>query len=468
MHMLIDCGCILGGREDFEPWIQDMWLETGGTIELLVVTHQHADHINGFQICSDLFDKFTFQKVWFAWTEDEEDAYANELREHHSVVKMALNATAERLTQLINSNYFEEQYAGVYNKHALAARKQSFIKAFNNLNSLNLSGPMPVSGRVPSMVQLFKDFKVIKDETEVEFLSPGDLLKNIPGAEGLRFFVLGPPRDSSLLSETEGGEGNYQKREERSNRDFAFSLALIGSKTDIGRLPFEHHYEWVLKGEKNATNLRTVNNSKEPPVLQGEYERKPWQKIDNDWLMSAGGMALRFEGSINNTSLALAIQFENSERVLLFPGDAEWGNWKSWHEGLTWRIQAGGKTKTVNAEYLLNNTVFYKIGHHCSQNGSATQRGVDMMIHEDLAAMVPLNFTKINKVWLNTMPNDLLGAELLEKTKGKLFFSGDCQQIFSNIKTDRVRVKKAYESEMLKRNKAFDGKIFIAYTVDGS
>ena len=72
-NMMIDCGCINGGKDDFEPLVKDLKKITGGTIDLLVVTHEHADHLNGFEKCKDLFDKFKFKKVWFAWTEDIEN-----------------------------------------------------------------------------------------------------------------------------------------------------------------------------------------------------------------------------------------------------------------------------------------------------------------------------------------------------------------------------------------------------------
>ncbi len=65
--------------------------------------------------------------------------------------------------------------------------------------------------------------------------------------------------------------------------------------------------------------------------------------------------------------------------------------------------------------------MFYKVGHHLSQNGTAKGKGIDMMTSTDLAAMATLDFKKINDGWLNTMPNDLLGAELIRKTKGNFF-----------------------------------------------
>ena len=90
-----------------------------------------------------------------------------------------------------------------------------------------------------------------------------------------------------------------------------------------------------------------------------------------------------------------------------------------------------------------------------------------MMNSDSLAAMVTLDFKKIQTGWLNTMPNDLLGAELIRKTKGKLFFVGDRNQILPNIKTNRVTIRKDDEDNLNKLNEPFDGEFFIDYTVNG-
>ena len=65
------------------------------------------------------------------------------------------------------------------------------------------------------------------------------------------------------------------------------------------------------------------------------------------------------------------------------------------------------------------------------------------------------------------MPNDLVGAELIGKTKGKLYFVGDRTKILPNIKTDRVTVKSADEKALNDLNKKFDGKFFIECDVNG-
>lgn len=451
-NMMIDCGCIKGGKASFAPLIDDLKTQTRSIIDLLVVTHEHADHINGFQSAADLFDTIQFKKVWFAWTEDRTDKTANEYRKKYTKTKFALNVATQQLTGLVQNKYYENLFKNQFGFSSMLGAQKHFIDSVSELNALNGTPVATAGTKTPTMADLLKDWNVIKKNTEVEFLSPGDLRNDLEKAPGIRFYVLGPPRDLDSLSAEEKQGESYQKRENPSSVDFAFVNALTsGSDVKEQTAAFDKDYE-----------IATANSA-----MQLAYQSQPWRNIDNDWLLGAGGLALRFQRSINNTSLALAIQFETSERVLLFPGDAEYGNWKSWYNGLLWTIQKGKVSKKVDATYLLENTVFYKVGHHLSQNGTAKALGIEKMTHEDLTAMATLDFKKINSGWLNTMPNDLLGADLIARTKGKLYFLGDCSKIMKNIKTDRVTVKSANESQVDKLNRVFDGEFYIDYEVQG-
>ncbi len=105
----------------------------------------------------------------------------------------------------------------------------------------------------------------------------------------------------------------------------------------------------------------------------------------------------------NNLSLALAIGFEDSGRVMLFPGDAEYGSWASWHK-INW-TEPSRTPGTHLTEDLLNRTVFYKVAHHLSHNGTAQRLGLEMMRAPDLAAMATLDYSVISNGWTTTMPN---------------------------------------------------------------
>lgn len=452
-NMMIDCGFIHGGKAQFEKVAEDIKDRTDGVIDLLVVTHEHADHINGFDKARQSFDEFTFKKVWFAWTENEEDPVANDYRANRSELSKALNIAVSRLQGLDKNQYYEQALKDEMNSSLMIAGKKKFIHSLASLNELNLlkaSGGQPL----PTMVEKFKDFLVIKPATEVDLLEPGDVRSGLAGAPGIRFYVLGPPKDYTLLNETENEEDNYEQRESASRKDFAFLSALDATSLNdqSAKLPFDLEYEL---GDR-------------PDPLRGKYEKGgDWRKIDHDWLYSAGSLAMRYERSINNTSLALAIQFEDSERVLLFPADAELGNWKSWHRGLKWPVKIKGQLVKKDISYLLEKTIFYKVGHHLSHNGTATHLGLDLMTGDELTAMATLDFKKINDGWLNTMPNDLLSAELIRKCKGKLFVNGDCLKILSNMKTDRVTIKKTNETTMKKLNEKFKAEIFLECEIEG-
>lgn len=441
--MMVDCGCINASKDTFTPFVKDLAAFTDAEIDLLVVTHEHADHINGFEKAASEFANIHFKRVWFAWTEDDSDKLANSLRATNTKVKMALALGVQKLNGL---------------RGRLGSR-ESFVDTVNMLNDLNINNTLNAAGTTPTMEDILRKNGVITDKTAVEFLRPGELKTGLEGATGLRFFVLGPPRDEKMLSIKERKGETYEKREEASSLELSFLSALTetGVGGDAAQLPFDESY---------------VLGATQPSDIRNRYQEtdNAWRQIDHDWLFQTGELALRFERSINNTSLALAIQFEQSERVLLFPGDAEFGNWLSWHDQ-EWSWREGKETRKVNAEYLLNNTVFYKVGHHLSQNGSAKGKGMDLMTHEDLVAMAPLDIDeeapKISSVWLSTMPSDLLGEDLIKRTKGQIFFIGNCENILRNILTDRVSLKEADLKRLRALNKKFNGKAYVECEVQG-
>lgn len=457
-QMMIDCGCIQAGKDHFVERVEDLKTLAGDTIDLLVVTHEHADHINGFEKAAELFKDINFKKVWFAWTEDDSDPVANDYRKNASELDMAIKMAVGKLSGLSANQYYEKLYEQEENGAGMAIGKNHFISSLASIDSLNISSGLAAKkGKVkPTMAELLRQFNVIKGDTVVAFLEPGDV-KSISAAKGLKFYVLGPPKKAEYLDREHSEDGNYEKRVKKSTVDFAFISALGAAPANgsaTSQLPFDAEYEEIQVG----------NVIPNPKVI---YDQAPWRNIDHEWLYSAGGLAMRYESSINNTSLALAIQFEDSERVLLFPGDAELGNWQSWHDGLSWPVKIEGKTVKKKIDYFLANTVFYKVGHHLSQNGTATKLGIDLMTGDDITVMATLDFNKINSGWLNTMPNDLLGADLLRKSQGKFYFTGDVASILKNIKTDRVTIKKSHENKMNQLNGKFDGEIFVECEVQG-
>jgi hypothetical protein len=128
-----------------------------------------------------------------------------------------------------------------------------------------------------------------------------------------------------------------------------------------------------------------------PPVPGGPEVGPEWRRIDDDWLGSADRLALQMDSYTNNTSLVLAFELPRTRKVLLFPGDAQAGNWRSWSEIAAWKDSAGDAVDAATAD-LLARTVFYKVGHHGSHNATLREGGLEEMAQEgDLVAFVPVS-----------------------------------------------------------------------------
>ena len=104
--------------------------------------------------------------------------------------------------------------------------------------------------------------------------------------------------------------------------------------------------------------------------------------------------------------------------MLLFPGDAQVGNWTSW-SGREWRVKDGADTRTVTTADLLARTVLYKVGHHGSHNATLRELGLELMTSRELTAMLPVDRTTAKKMDWN-MPFPTLFRRLQEKTAGRI------------------------------------------------
>jgi hypothetical protein len=144
-----------------------------------------------------------------------------------------------------------------------------------------------------------------------------------------------------------------------------------------------------------------------------------WRRIDADWLGGGSDFALQLDSYTNNTSLVLAIELVEDGRVLLFPADAQVGNWMSWDD-VKFKDKNDNDVDMTSGK-LLGRTVFYKVGHHSSHNATVNTRGLELMDREDLVAMIPVDrkvAMKKKPPW--QMPAKALYTRLIEKTKGRV------------------------------------------------
>lgn len=460
--IMIDCGVWSGSAAHIRPYIVDLKKYVNNEVDILIITHEHLDHVSVFDTCKDLFTKdFKVGKIWMGWSEDDSLSKIKKWKTEHGEKKKALAMAAERLNAAVQSGKLKDTLKQQPNGMRMLAAKQSFVDSLNNFANLHVDGSKKVyKGMLEGM-------RVVKKEiadNNIEYYYPGDIIEDVPKAKGVKFYVLGPPEkwDGEIAAEG-GGEGEtYTHNTELKGTDaFAASVLSAGPGIDLEKiLPFDSEYETIRSATKRA------------------YRNKDdeWRQIDDDWLFSAGSLALRINSLTNNLSLALAIEFEGSKRVMLFPGDAEYGSWASWHR-INWQ---GVKPETKGIHFtedLLRRTVFYKIAHHMSHNGTAQRLGLNMMQHKDLAAMATLNYDAIAPAWKNTMPNAEMLRELLTKTKGRVMISKDSDLFYDAKQTQPLpgKIKEAQKKMSTKEAKAFkdaykrDKKnLFVDFLVKGT
>ena len=459
VYVLIDCGLKPKSEiknQKIDKIIDDIQEATDGHVDVVVVTHEHQDHVNGFakkKSKKHLFDKITFGQCWLAWTEDGTDDLANALRErfHDTLVTLAFaqekvtalgleDGLAERLSDLIGLEVGDDgtvpakghEGAGVAAAFRAAAEGLPHPEA----GDLNLAAVKGITNK--NAIKYLRD-RAVEPE---RFLGPDRPPETIPHLAGSRVYALGPPRDIGLLLDLDptGSEefhlalGKRRLAMDGDARSFAQAVApesVAGQRAQ----PFSRRYriaaDKVLgdddpppEEDRSLTYLRTVYGGANPgPDLA-------WRRIDDEWLGAAEGIALRLNNEVNNTSLVLAIELPKSGKVLLFTGDAQRGNWIGWSE-LAWPGEDGG---TVTARDLLARTVFYKVGHHGSHN--ATLNGTDADDYPNLGwmargpfadeftAAIPANtewaLGKSNP-WVHPLPQ--IEAALLRKAKGRVFRS---------------------------------------------
>ena len=150
--------------------------------------------------------------------------------------------------------------------------------------------------------------------------------------------------------------------------------------------PFDERHSIIPKEAREAKFFQTHYGF-------DEGDDKEWRRIDHDWLAMAGELALHLDSYTNNTCLAIAIELGEPRmgKVLLFPGDAQVGNWLSWGD-LSWEVKdSKGEKHKITAADLLARTVLYKVGHHGSHNATLRKKGLEMMMSPDLVAMIPVH-----------------------------------------------------------------------------
>ena len=441
-YVLIDCGVhggYPGGKERLEAIARDIAEATNHRIHVVAVTHEHADHINGFLYGRDSFQQCEIDELWLAWTEDPEHAVARELKRLYGKRIQALQVALSRL-----------KAAG--NPHA-----DMIADIFGFEPGAPTAGETKGSTEI---LQFLREKSRKKLERPEDYKTPKKGPFELSGVRGVRCYVLGPPENVESIKKDEARTETYFTIPPLNEETALFSaigeVSEAADSQEIQGYPFNAKY--VVSLEKAASM----------DFFQGFYGFRDeeghgarWRRIDADWLEEAATrIALRISGMVNNTSLVLAFALTDTipAKVLLFAGDAQAGNWLSWQD-------AEWEGEPVKGGALIRQTVLYKVGHHGSANATLREKGLEMMESTELVAMLPVdqNWAVKEKGWHH--PDEKVLSRLMQKARGRVIRSDTIPDGDSVKKPDESRDS---EWEVFQKNLEWDrspDKLWIQYTI---
>ncbi len=459
-NLLIDCGLLQGttGSTDIMKEvvtdIQNESLVTGG-LDAVAVTHEHWDHISGFSQASDIFENIRFKEVWLGWTEDQNHPQSKPMRERFTKqitgLKNALKKTKERIdrkTAKMSSAGKTEKIEKIKKGPGFYQTAQALMDEFVDENSFNLKG----KGRSATWEN------IIEKSEKRRYCSPKAPVFSPVGLENeIRIYVLGPPEDYAFFTKTEPSKKDAAAETYREDSKFALVESFFASFADESDnlladacRPFEKDSPSIISHDDFEAPCKDVEEMFSM-YFNAENE---WRQIDDDWLMMIEPLALHLDSYTNNSCLAFAIELIESGKVLVFPGDAQFGNWISWKD-LSWDVRdKNGNITEVKTADLLARTVLYKVGHHGSHNATLREHGLELMNSLELAAMIPVDREKAkSKEW--EMPEGHLFERLKEKTQGRIIIADEPDHDGLN-----ERCKK--DGDFIKRVKFAETKFTIA------
>lgn len=463
-HVLIDFGILqgtTGAPATMRKVAENIWKRTRGRLDLVIVTHEHFDHIAGFKFAPGWFfdveesaEEAAFRNgrriaigaLWLAWTEDPDDAMGTRLQERFAAghqklaaLRLALDAPEPQAGQPIGLPAFE---GPMDDPAALAAGKK------------------PRNSR-----EIYERLKAAAGS--IDYLSPGHVL-DTPGVAPLRAHVLGPPRDEKLLFKALPSSGEA--------RETYLGLDASGGDDERARArsPFSDRYRWrtleqlqpsaprdysaseVFIREQYIASMAPCRFAGRDDVPRGhecarDFQCGRWQdyrQIGNVMAPVENALAIRMDSNTNNSSLVIAFALPDGT-TMLFAADAQVGNWLSW-EKVDYADRETGVKVEVNTAQLLARARLYKVGHHGSHNATLKGQGLELMTHPDLVVMIPTDeafaLKQGSKGWL--MPNPETYKGLIRHARGRIL-RGDATVAETRARLERLLLSDAELSDVV-------------------
>jgi beta-lactamase superfamily II metal-dependent hydrolase len=366
-HLLFDFGVHPSGQAGtMADAMKDIAKVTARKLAVVVASHEHADHIAGFGEFAGQFRDFEIGEIWMPWAMDPEDRTAIRLRA----------AQLQLADQLLA--HFQAAPGSPAAQHAILniAKNADSVKA--------LRSGFDGAGRP-------------------RYLSAGAKIPDdfIPGVQ---FRVLGPPTDPAFIRKM---LPPANQRYLRASMDGPQQVVPVNAI-----LPFPPYWQPPPAEARAALGVTAADEEAVRATVSGSVDH----------------VALALDSGVNNTSLSLLVTCRG--KSLLFPGDAQFGNWKYWLD------QPGSAT-------LLDQVSFLKVAHHGSHN--ATPRSaLEGMPEKRFAAMSSTQSTP----W-PSIPQKALVDAIKARTSGRY------------VQSDQLKKKKAVLPKGFRRG----GSLWIEYTL---
>jgi beta-lactamase superfamily II metal-dependent hydrolase len=350
-HILIDCG---GSK--LNKVVDDIATVTGRKLAIVIATHAHKDHVCGFD---ENFSRFEIGEVWMPWTWNPDDDKAVALQKNQAAIVAGLIRCSQAMP----------------------------------LDPVALSAVSRLADNHP-IVSLLKSGLGVN--AKPRYLKAGDVLvagdiSEDPKAiavPGLSVCILGPPETEEFLRQMDPPPGEHY-----------LHLSLgTGEDSEVTK-PFGD--EWVL-------SKKELSKFKEALKILPEYEKELQDRVK----FSLSDLAFAIDQARNNESIVALFTFRG--QYLLFPGDAQYGNWRYWLED-------------PQSEETLKKVTFLKVAHHGSVNATPKD-ALENMSDGKFAAMV-----STKNAYHDTIPCVPLMDRLKEKTKQKV------------VRSDQITLKDAPE-----------------------
>ncbi|MBV8516073.1 MAG: MBL fold metallo-hydrolase [Acidobacteria bacterium] len=348
-HILIDCGVHFNGDiHSMGDVIDDIAKVTDKKLALVIATHAHQDHISGFGAFPEKFRAFDVGEVWLPWLENTKDKDAKKLRAKRLALATTLRA----------------HFTAAPPSAADAAVIEDILV---NATGITKTGVSAAGTNAAAMDLLTSGFR---GQAKVRYLAAGEEFADVAGIKGFRARILAPSRDTSFLD----------KMDPPLSQRYKLKLGDGSVEERGGIKPFDA--DWVFTDFPDG----------KPPL-----DSKGRLLLQKAIASPMDAFALALDKVLNNTSLV--VLFRCGDEALLFPGDAQWGNWLSWLD--------------ENGDDVLSGVTFYKVAHHGSVNATP-KRALEAMQKGRFAAMASTQ----SKPW-PSIPAPKLITAIEDRTDGR-------------------------------------------------